>query len=66
MKERRNYCISKTNLELLTKLSEQTNFSMSSIVDSALTEFFERPRDSLVLSGDDIRHVYKFPDKDSA
>jgi len=62
-KERRNYTLSKTNLSLVEKLSESANMSRSAIVDSALTEFFERKRDSLVLNDGVIKATYRFPNE---
>lgn len=62
-RERRNYTLSKSNLELVEKLSVSANMSRSAIVDSALTEFFERQRDSLVLNDGVIKATYKFPNE---
>ncbi|WGO99787.1 hypothetical protein QFX18_06885 [Saccharophagus degradans] len=65
-KRKRNITLSPENNDQLEKLSAMTEFSVSSIIDSAITEFLQREREELVLTGDCIRKVYRFPKNETA
>lgn len=65
-KRKRNITLSPENNEQLEKLSAMTEFSVSSIIDSFITESLNRPREELVLTGDCIRKVYRFPKNETA